>query len=96
MEAKADCKFEAGEVRPVVNRERCENKGTCVTACPYDVFVVRVVDEKDKRALSTGGRIKLWVHGGKQAYADFADRCHGCGLCLTACPESAISLQKVR
>jgi len=96
MDAAAGCAFEAGMMQPVINRARCENKGACVTACPYDVFVVRDVNEDDKRALGPLARIKLWAHGGKQAYADFAERCHGCGLCLSACPESAISLQRVR
>jgi 4Fe-4S ferredoxin len=96
MATAVDCSFEAGVVIPVVNRELCENKGPCVTACPYDVFVVRKLDEQHKRALSPMGRIKLWVHGGKQSYADFADRCQGCGLCLSVCPEGAISLKKLR
>lgn len=95
MAAATDCVFVPGTMQPVINRERCENKGACVTVCPYDVFVVRDVEEEDKRALSALGRIKLWVHGSKQAYADFADRCQGCGLCLSACPESAISLRRV-
>jgi 4Fe-4S ferredoxin len=83
------------DVRPVINRKLCENKGSCVAVCPYDVFVIRELDEEDKRGLGPLGRVKLWVHGGKQAYADFADRCQGCGACLAACPESAISLQKL-
>jgi 4Fe-4S ferredoxin len=82
-------------VRPVINRKLCENKGSCVTVCPYDVFVIRELDEEDKRELGPLDRVKLWVHGGKQAYADFADRCRGCGACVAACPESAISLTRL-
>src|SRR5262245_27053244 len=81
-------------VLPVINRRLCENKASCVAVCPYSVFVIRELDDADKRKLGPLGRVKLWVHGGKQAYADFADRCQGCGACLTACPESAISLRK--
>jgi NAD-dependent dihydropyrimidine dehydrogenase PreA subunit len=82
-------------VRPVINRKLCENKAACAAVCPYNVFVIRELDPEDKRQLGTLNRVKLWVHGGKQAYADYADRCQGCGACLTACPESAISLQKL-
>jgi 4Fe-4S ferredoxin len=78
----------------VIDRERCENKGSCVSACPYDVFVIHEVADADKAALSLLGRVKLWAHGNRQAYADFADRCHGCGLCVAACPEKAISITR--
>ncbi len=80
---------------PVINRERCENKGPCVEVCPYGVLVIHDVLEADRRSLSTVGRLKLWVHGGKQAYATFAERCRGCGLCVAACPEKAISLKRL-
>jgi NAD-dependent dihydropyrimidine dehydrogenase PreA subunit len=39
-------------------------------------------------------RIKLFVHGGKQAYVLYPDACRGCGLCVKVCPENAIKLQK--
>jgi 4Fe-4S ferredoxin len=94
MTEQKDCAFGPGEVVPVIDRERCENKGTCARVCPYGVLTIQKVPDGDKQALSWKGRLRLWAHGGEQAYATFADRCHGCGLCVAACPEKAITLEK--
>lgn len=59
-----------------------------------DVLIVRKLTDAQKDTLSLPGRVKLWAHGGRQAHAEFADRCHGCGLCVTACPQKAISLKR--
>ena len=40
-------------------------------------------------------RGKLFVHGGRQAFAVRAADCHACGLCVKACPERAIRLEAV-
>jgi 4Fe-4S ferredoxin len=96
MDANADCVLGPGKVVPVIDRERCENKGACAAVCPYDVLVIRTVGDEERRGLSMLGRLKLWAHGSKQAYALFADRCHGCGLCVAACPERAITLQRTK
>lgn len=78
----------------MVDRERCENKETCEAVCPYDVFTLHALSTQEKGNLSWKGRLKLWAHGGRQAHATFAERCHGCGLCVTACPEKAITLRR--
>jgi 4Fe-4S ferredoxin len=96
MATDQDCAFAPGEVVPVIDRERCENKAACAAACPYDVLVIRVLSEEDKRKLGVLARLKAWAHGGMQAYVDFPDRCHGCGLCVSACPERAITLKSVK
>jgi 4Fe-4S ferredoxin len=89
------CKHPPGVVAPVIDRNRCEAKDDCVRVCPYHVFEVRPLAPEDKRALSFVGRLKAWAHGNEQAYAVRASDCHGCGLCVTACPEDAIRLARL-
>jgi 4Fe-4S ferredoxin len=89
-----DCKFEPGLLQPLIDRNRCEAKGPCVEVCPFDVFVLRLITPDERLGLSLKGRIKALVHGGMQADAQHAERCRGCGLCVAACPERAITLQR--
>ena len=87
-----ECKATPGSWRPVVDRERCEGKRDCVEVCPYDVFEVRAIDDADYRALSWLGRLKSLAHRWQTAYTPRAGNCHACGLCVVACPETAIQL----
>jgi NAD-dependent dihydropyrimidine dehydrogenase PreA subunit len=89
-----DCKPEAGALIPVIDRSRCEAKGDCVEVCPFDVFAIRKLTPHEKQDLSMLTRVKVFVHGGRQAFAVHADQCHSCGACVTACPERAITLRK--
>lgn len=77
---------------PIIDLKRCEGKGDCVPACPENVFVVRRVDDVDYQQLNMLHKFKLRVHGMKVAYAPNADACRSCGLCVSACPERAITL----
>ena len=92
--AQPDCKGEPGQFVPVVDRRRCEGKNECVRVCPYDVFEVRRMDDADFAQLSLLGKLRSIAHGRKTAYTPRADVCHACGLCVTACPERAITLQR--
>jgi NAD-dependent dihydropyrimidine dehydrogenase PreA subunit len=86
------CEAEAGAYRPVVDRNACEGKRDCVGVCPYDVFEVRQIDDEDFSSLSFLGKLKSRAHGRLTAYTPQADLCQACGLCVVACPETAIRL----
>ena len=86
------CGAKAGAYLPIVDRNACEGKRDCVEVCPYDVFEVRHIENEDFRKLSFLGKLKNRVHGRLSAYTPQANLCQACGLCVVACPETAISL----
>lgn len=94
--AVTDACKEAGRVVPVINQNKCEAKADCVRVCPYNVFEIRTLTPEERGGLSWAGRIKTWAHGNKQAFVTAPDACHACGLCVTACPERAITLAPVK
>ncbi len=94
--AVTDACKEAGRVVPVINQNKCEAKADCVRVCPYNVFEIRTLTPEERSGLSCAGRIKTWAHGNKQAFVTAPDACHACGLCVTACPERAITLAPVK
>ena len=90
----APCKFEPGVMTPQINPSRCEAKGPCVPACPYNVLVIRILTAEEKAELTPMQRFRTFVHGNKRAFVADADACRGCGLCVEACPEHAIKLKR--
>jgi NAD-dependent dihydropyrimidine dehydrogenase PreA subunit len=90
----AACKFPPGVMAPEINPSRCEAKGPCVPACPYDVLVIRVLSSEEKSGLTPMQRFRTFVHGNKRAFVADADACRGCRLCVEACPENAIKLKR--
>lgn len=86
------CDDEAGRLVPVIDRNRCEGKEDCVSACPYDVFEMGVLSSEEFRGLTLVGKLKAFGHRYRQAYATNEAACHACGFCVEACPEKAIKL----
>ena len=88
------CKAEPGVFVPVIDRNRCEGKGPCVAACPYDVLEIKQLSRSERSELTLIGTLKAWAHGYKQASATAADRCMACGDCVRVYPEHAITLAR--
>src|SRR5579863_7897257 len=88
------CRETTRKVMPVVNLNKCEGKGPCIEICPYDVFEMKAISEEAFSRLSLIGKIKTMAHGREKASVINPGECHNCGLCVTACPEKAITLAK--
>jgi NAD-dependent dihydropyrimidine dehydrogenase PreA subunit len=88
------CRAEPGHFVPVVDRARCEGKSDCTDVCPYDVFAVGRMTDSDFAGLSLFGKARSVAHRRQTAYTPNADACHACGLCVVACPEAAITLER--
>ncbi|MFZ6657173.1 4Fe-4S binding protein [Undibacterium sp. TJN19] len=86
------CKQDPGLFIPIVNFGKCEGKGDCLDVFPENVFEIRRIDTPAYKALGLLAQIKLRLHGMQVAYTPNTDACRACGLCVTACPEKAISL----
>jgi NAD-dependent dihydropyrimidine dehydrogenase PreA subunit len=65
-----------------------------VPACPYDVLEVQPIRDGDWNELGFVGKLKSRAHGRKTAYPVNLDACRGCGQCVAACPEHAISVER--
>ena len=89
-----ECRAPRKRFVPTIDRNRCEGKRDCVKVCPYAVFEVRRIDDADFAGLSFLGRLKSRAHRRQTAYAPRADACQACGLCVVACPETAIKLER--
>ncbi len=41
-----------GLFTPVINRNKCEGKATCVPACPYDVLMMDILPREERTGLT--------------------------------------------
>jgi NAD-dependent dihydropyrimidine dehydrogenase PreA subunit len=70
----------------VVDPLRCEGKKTCAQVCPAADCAIRKTDVE----LPLLVRLKVWAHGGKQAFVVNEAACTACMKCVEVCPEDAI------
>ncbi len=94
MSVGVECKHEAGVLRPVIDRNRCEGKGDCERVCPESVFTIGTLPAELRTGLSLKGKMKGFAHRWQQALLVNEHACKACGLCVTACPEAAIKLMR--
>ena len=71
----------------LVDPGSCENKRECLDVCPTGVF-----DMVAPRVRNPLIRLKIKVHGGVISAPTREEDCIGCMACVTACPESAITV----
>ena len=88
------CGADRERYEPHIDRRRCEGKSDCLAVCPYDVFEVQRITPSDYSALPLLARLKSLLHRRRTAYAVRAPDCRACGLCVVACPEKAITLER--
>ncbi|MDB5284358.1 MAG: 4Fe-4S ferredoxin [Bacteroidota bacterium] len=81
-------------MQPVIHLGKCEGAGDCQEVCPYNVFEIRKATEEERTGFNFKERLKSFVHGHKKAFVVNPDQCHACGLCVKACPEKAIKLER--
>ncbi|WP_371182042.1 4Fe-4S dicluster domain-containing protein [Xanthomonas sacchari] len=92
--SETQCKAAPGVFVPVVDPQRCEGKGDCVAVCPFDVFQIGRLPDEQFASMPLLVKLKLWAHGRRTAFTPHADACRACGICVTACPERAITLRR--
>lgn len=88
-----ECK-QPGLLEPIINLNKCEGAGPCLDVCPYGVLELKPITNEELKELSFIGKTKTWFHGQNKAYVVDVDLCQACGLCVTACPEKAITLKR--
>ena len=91
-----ECLQPPGAFRPVINRNRCEGKADCQRVCPVGVFVVGTLPVEERTGISLMGKLKGMAHKWQQAILVNPGACEACGLCVKACPEQAITLERAR
>ncbi|WP_372694696.1 4Fe-4S binding protein [Immundisolibacter sp.] len=88
------CQDIAGQWRVLIDRNRCEGKEACAQVCPEGVFSIRRLTDEEFETHVKGflPRLKVRVHGRRQAFADHEQDCRHCMRCVAACPEDAITV----
>ena len=87
--------IQAGVYAPIINLDKCESDGHCISVCPNDVLIPKDLSEAEYKTLSFIGKLKTKAHGRKKAVVINPNDCIACGECVKICPEKAIKLTKI-
>ncbi len=86
------CKPIPTKVGPLIDMNKCEGREECVKVCPYDVFEMHLLSGQEKSESNPARTMENRSNGNRKAYTANIESCHACGVCVTACPEKAITL----
>jgi 4Fe-4S ferredoxin len=87
--------LQISSVRPVINFNRCKAHGVCTHVCNQNVFMIKQITVEQFGELSFLGKLKALLNDNHKSFAVNPENCIGCGLCVDACGENAISLLPV-
>ena len=79
-----------------VNPNACDGCGLCTEVCPTQVFETKELTNKERKALSFFGRLKVRIKGNIKSHVARPDKCIVCGQCVRSCHEHAITVRNLK
>ena len=78
----------------VIDKQKCSACGDCSSHCPQKILALRDIGKKEKKNMGFFRRMDALYHNNKTLVITHPEKCLGCGLCVSACRHSALSLKE--